>query len=60
MDVPLSGGHRPTVQDISFSDFAPRVRKSFASIPRVIDIPNLLEIQRFEDPCWPRCGSGPE
>ena len=33
-------------QDISFSDFAPRIRKSFASIPRVIDIPNLLEIQR--------------
>ena len=47
MDSLLSGGHRPTVQDISFSEFAPRVRKSFASIPRVIDIPNLLEIQRF-------------
>ena len=47
MDSLLSGGHRPAVQDISFSEFAPRVRKSFASIPRVIDIPNLLEIQRF-------------
>ncbi len=35
------------MQDIQFSDFAPRVRKSFASIPRVIDIPNLLEIQRL-------------
>ena len=35
------------MQDISFSEFAPRVRKSFANIPRVIDIPNLLEIQRF-------------
>ena len=34
------------MQDIHFSDFAPRVRKSFASISRVIDIPNLLEIQR--------------
>ncbi len=32
--------------DNSFSDFAPRVRKSFASIPRIIDIPNLLEIQK--------------
>ena len=47
MDSLLSGGHRSNVQEISFSEFSPRVRKSFASIPRVIDIPNLLEIQRF-------------
>ncbi len=35
------------MNEINFSEFAPRVRKSFARIPRVIDIPNLLEIQRF-------------
>ena len=29
-----------------FSEFAPRVRKNFAQISRVIDIPNLLEIQK--------------
>jgi DNA-directed RNA polymerase subunit beta len=34
------------VPDITFSDFAPRIRKSFARIPRIIDIPNLLEIQK--------------
>ena len=28
------------------SEFAPRVRKDFSKIPRVIDIPNLLEIQK--------------
>ena len=33
--------------DINFSEFAPRVRKSFSSIPRIIDIPNLLEIQKL-------------
>ena len=33
--------------DINFSDFAPRVRKSFSNIPRIIDIPNLLEIQKL-------------
>ena len=35
------------MQDTNFSEFAPRIRKSFAKISRVIDIPNLLEIQRF-------------
>jgi len=34
------------VPELTFSDFAPRVRKSFARIPRIIEIPNLLEIQR--------------
>ncbi len=29
------------------SEFAPRVRKNFAAIPRIIDIPNLLEIQKL-------------
>jgi DNA-directed RNA polymerase subunit beta len=33
------------VPEANFSDFAPRVRKSFSKIPRIIDIPNLLEIQ---------------
>ena len=33
--------------DINFSEFAPRVRKSFSNIPRIIDIPNLLEIQKL-------------
>ena len=28
------------------SEFAPRVRKDFSKFPRVIDIPNLLEIQK--------------
>ncbi len=32
--------------EINFSDFAPRIRKSYAKIPRIIDTPNLLEIQR--------------
>jgi len=35
------------VPEITFSSFAPRVRKNFAQIPRVIEIPNLLEIQRL-------------
>ena len=30
------------------SEFAPRVRKDFSKIPRVIEIPNLLEIQKDE------------
>jgi DNA-directed RNA polymerase subunit beta len=29
------------------SDFAPRVRKNYATIPRIIEIPNLLEIQKL-------------
>ena len=33
--------------ETQFSEFAPRVRKSFSSIPRIIDIPNLLEIQKL-------------
>jgi DNA-directed RNA polymerase subunit beta len=35
------------VPETNFSDFAPRVRKSFSRIPRIIDIPNLLEIQKL-------------
>ncbi|MBW2230880.1 MAG: DNA-directed RNA polymerase subunit beta [Deltaproteobacteria bacterium] len=31
---------------MTYSDFAPRIRKSYASIARIIDTPNLLEIQR--------------
>jgi len=34
------------VPEITYSDFAPRIRKSYASIARIIDTPNLLEIQR--------------
>ena len=34
------------VSEITFSEFAPRVRKSYSRIPKVVDIPNLLEIQR--------------
>jgi len=30
----------------SISDFAPRVRKSFAKSARIVEIPNLLEIQK--------------
>ena len=33
-------------QTTTVSEFAPRVRKDFSKIPRVIDIPNLLEIQK--------------
>ena len=29
-----------------FSEFAPRVRKSFSRIARIVDTPNLLEIQK--------------
>jgi len=32
---------------MTISEFAPRVRKSFAKIPRIIDTPNLLEIQKL-------------
>ncbi len=32
--------------DISYCDFAPRIRKSYAKIPQIIDTPNLLEIQK--------------
>jgi DNA-directed RNA polymerase subunit beta len=35
------------VPETTISEFAPRVRKSFSSIPRIIDIPNLLEIQKL-------------
>jgi len=34
------------VQHTTVSEFAPRVRKDFSKIPRVIEIPNLLEIQK--------------
>jgi len=34
------------VPDISYCDFAPRIRKSYANIAQIIDTPNLLEIQR--------------
>ncbi len=33
--------------EMTISEFAPRVRKSFAKIPRIIDTPNLLEIQKL-------------
>ncbi len=32
--------------EFTFSDFAPRLRKSFSRISRIIEIPNLLEIQK--------------
>jgi len=35
------------VSSIAFSEFAPRVRKSFAAISGVIETPNLLEIQKL-------------
>jgi len=35
------------VPEMTISEFAPRVRKSFAKIPRIIDTPNLLEIQKL-------------
>jgi DNA-directed RNA polymerase subunit beta len=31
---------------ITYSEFSPRLRKSYAQIKQIIDIPNLLEIQR--------------
>jgi len=31
---------------IEFSETAPRVRKDFSKIPRILDIPNLIEIQK--------------
>ncbi|MCA9510520.1 MAG: DNA-directed RNA polymerase subunit beta [Myxococcales bacterium] len=34
------------MQHTTVSEFAPRVRKDFSKIPRVIEIPNLLEIQK--------------
>ena len=32
--------------EILFSENAPRVRKDFAKIPRILEIPDLIEIQR--------------
>ena len=32
--------------EIQFSENAPRVRKDFSKIPRILDIPNLIEIQK--------------
>ena len=32
--------------EINYCDFAPRIRKSYASIPQIIETPNLLEIQK--------------
>jgi len=34
------------VNEITLSEFAPRVRKNFAKVPPIIEIPNLLEIQK--------------
>jgi DNA-directed RNA polymerase subunit beta len=34
------------VAEITLSEFAPRVRKNFAKVPPIIEIPNLLEIQK--------------
>jgi DNA-directed RNA polymerase subunit beta len=34
------------VSEVNLSVHAPRLRKSFSTAPRVIDIPNLLEIQK--------------
>jgi len=34
------------VSEITYSEFAPRLRKSYARIKKIIDIPNLLELQR--------------
>jgi len=34
------------VPEIAYSEFAPRLRKSYARIEQIIDTPNLLDIQR--------------
>jgi DNA-directed RNA polymerase subunit beta len=34
------------VQEIQFSENAPRVRKNFSKIPAILEIPNLIEIQK--------------
>jgi DNA-directed RNA polymerase subunit beta len=34
------------VTEIQFSENAPRVRKDFSKIPRILEIPNLIEIQK--------------
>ena len=34
------------MEAIEFSENAPRVRKSFAKIPAILDIPNLIDIQK--------------
>ena len=44
----------------TLSEFAPRVRKSFARIPRIIDIPNLLEIQKRSFERFLQVGVEPE
>ena len=31
---------------IEFSENAPRVRKDFSKIPQILDIPNLIQIQK--------------
>jgi len=34
------------VLQIQFSENAPRIRRSYSKIPRILDIPNLIEIQK--------------
>ena len=34
------------MEAIAFSENAPRIRKSFAKIPAILDIPNLIDIQK--------------
>jgi DNA-directed RNA polymerase subunit beta len=34
------------LESIEFSENAPRIRKSFAKIPSVLEIPNLIDIQK--------------
>ena len=34
------------MSEIQFSENAPRVRKDFSKIPRILEIPNLIEIQK--------------
>jgi DNA-directed RNA polymerase subunit beta len=36
----------PSVTQIQFSENAPRLRKDFSKIPRILEIPNLIEIQK--------------
>ncbi len=39
-------GREGTLPEIQFSQNAPRVRRDYSKIPRILDIPNLIEIQK--------------
>src|SRR5208337_1245131 len=44
--TPKRGGPPAPVTEIFFSENAPRIRKDFSKVPPILEIPNLIEIQK--------------